>query len=50
MALQPVTYRPITEIKPVTRKEPETAKAQGRARAKKRKPDPGTGEHVDIWA
>jgi hypothetical protein len=50
MAIQPVTYRPITEIKPVTRKEPETVKAQARKRPKlARKPDKGMGENVDVW-
>jgi len=50
--ITPVTYRPITEIKPVTRKsaEPKPEKAQGRPRPKlARKPDKGQGENLDMW-
>ena len=53
VAIQPVTYRPITAIKPVTRK-PEgdpTAKVKDRTRPRRgRTPDPGTGENLDTWA
>ena len=52
MAIQPVTYRPITPIKPVTRK-PEGAAATKPADRKRpprgRTPDPGTGENLDTW-
>lgn len=53
MALQPVTYRPITPIKPVSRKPDEAAVRK----ATERKPshrgralEPGQGENLDTWA
>lgn len=53
MALQPVTYRPITAIKPVARKaDAETAR---KAADKKTGPrrgralEPGQGENLDTW-
>jgi hypothetical protein len=52
LALQPVTYRPITPIKPVSRKSDDEAvrKAKDRKPPKNaRKPDPGTGENLDLW-
>jgi hypothetical protein len=53
VALQPVTYRPITAIKPVSRKAdeqtarkaPDTKKGPRRGRAL----DPGQGENLDTW-
>lgn len=53
MALQPVTYRPITAIKPVTRKPDDEAvrKAGERKRPRRgRALDPGQGENLDTWA
>ncbi|MDB5446069.1 MAG: hypothetical protein JWQ97_1386 [Phenylobacterium sp.] len=52
MALQPVTYRPITPIKPVTRRLDDEAlrKLTGRKRPKRgRALEPGTGENLDTW-
>ena len=52
VALQPVTYRPITEIKPVTRKREEEAarKTTDRKRPRRgRALEPGTGENLDTW-
>ena len=52
MALQPVTYRPITAIKPVTRKPDEEAvrKATERKRPRRgRSLEPGQGENLDTW-
>lgn len=53
MALQPVTYRPITPVKPVSRKPDEETvrkttdrKHPGRGRAL----EPGQGENLDTWA
>lgn len=53
MAIQPVTYRPITAIKPVTRKPDDEAV---RKTTTERKPprrgrplDPGVGENLDTW-
>lgn len=53
VALQPVTYRPITAIKPVARKPDEeaTRKATDRKRPRRgRALEPGTGENLDTWA
>ena len=53
MAIQPVTYRPITAIKPVTRKAEDEAvrKADPRKRPPRRgRPlEPGLGENLDTW-
>jgi hypothetical protein len=50
VALAPVTFFPIAEVKPVKRKEPGPAKEKTRPSPKlARKPDPGTGENVDVW-
>ncbi|CAN7258422.1 hypothetical protein LJR225_001222 [Phenylobacterium sp. LjRoot225] len=52
MALQPVTYRPITPIKPVTRKvdEESVRKASDRKQPRRgRTLEPGTGENLDTW-
>jgi hypothetical protein len=53
LAIQPVTYRPISAIKPVTRKPvgEATGKVTDRKRPRRgRTPDPGTGENLDTWA
>ena len=52
MALTPVVYRPIPPVKPVSREPDEDGapKVDRRKRSKRaRKPDPGTGEHLDLW-
>jgi len=52
LALQPVTYRPITPIKPVTRKweDESVRKATDRKRPRRgRALDPGQGENLDTW-
>ena len=52
MAIQPVTYRPITAIKPVSRRPDEEAprKVTERKRPRRgRAPDPGAGENLDTW-
>lgn len=52
MALQPVTYRPITPIKRVTRQVDEEAvrKPTDRKRPRRgRALEPGTGENLDTW-
>jgi hypothetical protein len=52
VALQPVTYRPITAIKPVTRKpnEETVRKASDRKGPRRGRPlEPGTGENLDTW-
>jgi hypothetical protein len=53
VALQPVTYRPITPIKPVARKaDSETArKAAGERKGPRRGRalEPGQGENLDTW-
>jgi hypothetical protein len=53
LALQPVTYRPITAIKPVTRKPDEESvrKVADRKRPRRGRPlEPGLGENLDTWA
>jgi hypothetical protein len=53
VAIQPVTYRPVPAIKPVTRRrdEDDAPKGSDRIRPRRgRKPDPGTGENLDTWA
>jgi hypothetical protein len=53
MALQPITYRPVPAVKPVTRRpdEDEAPKGVDRKRPRRgRTPDPGTGENLDTWA
>lgn len=53
MAIQPITYRPITAIKPVTRKPDEEAvrKTDPRKRQRRGRPlEPGVGENLDTWA
>lgn len=53
MALQPVTYRPVSAIKPVARKVDEQTprkpaeKKKGARRG--RALDPGQGENLDTW-
>jgi hypothetical protein len=53
VALQPVTYRPITAIKPVARKADDEAvrkvvdKKKGPRRG--RALEPGQGENLDTW-
>lgn len=52
MAIQPVTYRPITPIKAVSRKPDEETvqKATDKKRPRRgRSLDPGQGENVDTW-
>ena len=52
MALQPVTYRPITAVQPVTRKpnEERVQKIAERKRPKRgRRLEPGQGENLDTW-
>ena len=52
MAIQPVTFRPITEVRPVSRKaDDETVKkATERKRPRRGRPlDPGVGENLDTW-
>lgn len=52
MALQPVTFRPITAVKPVTRKLDEEAarKVVDRQRPRRgRRLEPGQGENLDTW-
>ena len=52
MALQPVTYRPITAIKPVARKPDEDTVRKATDRKKPRRGralDPGQGENLDTW-
>ncbi|CAN7366279.1 hypothetical protein LJR219_002161 [Phenylobacterium sp. LjRoot219] len=52
MALQPVTYRPITPIKPVARKaDAETARkaTDRKAPRRGRALEPGQGENLDTW-
>lgn len=52
VALQPVTYRPITAIKPVARKVQEEAARKTTERQRPRRGralEPGTGENVDTW-
>ena len=53
MALQPVTYRPITAIKPVSRQRDEESapKVTERKRRRRGRPlEPGLGENLDTWA
>ena len=53
MAIQPVTFRPITAVKPVTRQpDDETVrKATERKRPRRgRALEPGVGENLDTWA
>jgi len=53
VALQPVTFRPITAIQPVARKADEQTvrkppdKVKGRRRG--RALEPGQGENLDTW-
>lgn len=52
MALQPVTYRPITAIKPVSRKTEDESvrKVPDKKRPRRgRALDPGQGENLDTW-
>jgi hypothetical protein len=52
VALQPVTYRPITPIKPVARKRDEETvrKATEPKRPRRgRALEPGQGENLDTW-
>lgn len=52
VALQPVTYRPITPIKPVARKaDQQTARkaADKQAPRRGRALEPGQGENLDTW-
>jgi hypothetical protein len=54
VAIQPVTYRPITPVEPIKRREGSeraaTAEGAGKKRAKlARKPDKGQGENLDMW-
>jgi hypothetical protein len=52
LALQPVTYKPITAIKPVSRKPDEESvpKATDRKRRRRGRPlEPGLGENLDTW-
>ena len=53
MALQPVTFRPITAVKPVSRK-PDEESARKLAEPKRRQSrgrrlEPGQGENLDTW-
>ena len=53
MALQPVTFRPIPAVQPVTRRPDEEAvrKTAERKRPKRgRRLEPGQGENLDTWA
>ena len=52
MALQPVIYRPITAIKPVSRKPDDEAvrkTTERKPRRRGRPLDPGLGENLDTW-
>jgi hypothetical protein len=52
VAIQPVTYRPITAIKPVSRKADEESvrKTSDRKRPRRGRPlEPGQGENLDTW-
>lgn len=53
MALQPVTYRPITPVKAVSRKvDDETVRkaASDKKRPRRGRPlEPGQGENLDTW-
>jgi hypothetical protein len=52
VALQPVTYRPITPVKAVSRKPDEEAvrKSTDRKRPRRgRALEPGQGENLDTW-
>jgi hypothetical protein len=50
--VQPVTYRPITAIKPVTRKpDSETSRKVNERKPRRGRPlDPAVGENLDTWA
>jgi hypothetical protein len=53
MAVQPVTYRPVTAIRPVTRKPDQDGPRKVTERKRPGKgppPDRGTGENLDTWA
>jgi hypothetical protein len=52
LAIQPVTYRPVQAVRPITRRPDEDdAPKLARPRPKRgRTPDPGTGENLDTWA
>jgi hypothetical protein len=53
VAIQPVTYRPITAIKPVTRRPDEESLRKIGERKRPRRsppPEPGVGENLDTWA
>lgn len=53
MALQPVTFRPITAVKPVSRKaDEETVRklADPKRPRRGRRLEPGQGENLDTWA
>jgi hypothetical protein len=52
LAIQPVTFRPITPIKPVSRKPEEEAVRKAGARKPPRRGPPleeGVGENLDTW-
>jgi len=52
VALQPVTFRPITPVKPVSRKPDEEAArktAEPKRPRRGRRLDPGHGENLDTW-
>jgi hypothetical protein len=52
VAIQPVTYRPVTAIKPVTRKpdeEPARKAVDPKGRRRGRPLQPGQGENLDTW-
>jgi hypothetical protein len=52
VAIQPVTYRPVTAIKPVSRKPDDEAvrKTPDRKPRRGRPLSPGLGENLDTWA
>ncbi len=54
MAIQPVTFRPVTAIKPVSRKPQDEAVRKAGAERKPprrgRPLDPAVGENLDTWA
>jgi hypothetical protein len=53
VAIQPVTYRPIPAVKPVSRRPDEDSPRKvtdRKPRRRGRTPDPGVGENLDTWA
>ena len=52
MAIQPVTFRPITAVPAVARKPDEATRNAGDPKRprKGRRLDPGQGENLDTWA